>query len=344
MKTKDLTSTNRIILWACGIALIVVLFVPLWQIELAAPQYPEGLILKMYPHKLAGNVDIINGLNHYIGMKTLHTEDFVEFTILPYIIGFFALCCMAVAVFLRSFKSLSGLLVLFIGFGIVAMADFWRWEYQYGHELDPNAAINVPGMSYQPPLIGYKQLLNFGAYSIPDIGGWIFIGVGLSLLTAVVLQYKHLKGLRSKRGKTPVLLFLSLILLTTSCQVAPEPLKVGTDACSFCKMGVASTHFGAELVTKKGKIYKFDDMHCLVGFLKDKTVNIVDVRNMYIVDYEEPHGLIDLQKAFLLESENLRSPMGSNIAGFVTEKQFQQNSKSSQGRAVQLKMLLSAIK
>ena len=58
----------------CGIALTAVLFVPMWKIELQAPQYPEGLELKIYPHKLGGNVDIINGLNHYIGMKTLHEE------------------------------------------------------------------------------------------------------------------------------------------------------------------------------------------------------------------------------------------------------------------------------
>lgn len=193
MKSTDLTVTNRIIVLVCGIALFAVLFVPLWQIELAAPQYPEGLVLKMYPNRIAGNVDIINGLNHYIGMKTLYTEDFLEFTILPYIITFFAVLSLAVGLFLRTFKWLLGLFSLFVIFGIVAMADFWRWEYQYGHDLDPNAAINVPGMSYQPPLIGYKQLLNFGAYSVPDTGGWIFIVVGLSLLVAVALQLKHKK-------------------------------------------------------------------------------------------------------------------------------------------------------
>jgi len=53
------------------------------------------------------------------------------------------------------------LFTLFVLFGIIAMVDFWRWEYDYGHDLDPNAAIIVPGMAYQPPLIGFKQLLNF---------------------------------------------------------------------------------------------------------------------------------------------------------------------------------------
>ena len=192
MKNKQLSLFSKVITIVCALGLIAVLFVPLWQIELAAPQYPEGLVLKMYPHKLGGNVDVINGLNHYIGMKTLHAENFIEFTILPYIIGFFAAFCLLV-VFINRKKWLNYLFISFVTFGIIAMVDFYRWNYNYGHDLDPNAAIQVPGMSYQPPLIGYKQLLNFGAYSIPDIGGWIFIGVGVLLLTAVIMQWRDNK-------------------------------------------------------------------------------------------------------------------------------------------------------
>ena len=70
MKNNRLINWVRILLIIGGVLLVIVLFVPLWQIQLSAPQYPEGLILKIYPHKLGGNVNIINGLNHYIGMKT----------------------------------------------------------------------------------------------------------------------------------------------------------------------------------------------------------------------------------------------------------------------------------
>src|SRR6185312_8533260 len=188
MNNDNLSALSKILIFISGILLILVLFVPLWQIELEAPQYPEGLVLKMYPHKIGGNVDIINGLNHYIGMRTLHTKDFIEFTVLPYIVGFFALLCFIV-VALKKQKWLTVLFTLFVIFGIVAMVDFWRWEYAYGHELNPDAPIQVPGMAYQPPLIGYKQLLNFGAFSIPDVGGLLFILVGLLLLTALLLPW-----------------------------------------------------------------------------------------------------------------------------------------------------------
>ena len=77
------------LLLLCGIGLIWVLFTPMWRIDLDAPQYPEGLRMLIYANKLAGNIDIINGLNHYIGMKTLHADDFVEFKVLPGIILFF---------------------------------------------------------------------------------------------------------------------------------------------------------------------------------------------------------------------------------------------------------------
>ena len=91
MKNNKLTGYTRWLILLCGVVLFAVLFFPIWQIQLAAPQYPEGLVLLIYANKLGGNVDIINGLNHYIGMKTLHTADFFEFTILPYIIGAFAI-------------------------------------------------------------------------------------------------------------------------------------------------------------------------------------------------------------------------------------------------------------
>ena len=141
-------------------------------------------------------VDIINGLNHYIGMKTLHKEDFIECTVLPYIIGFFAFCALAVAIIAKK-NGLYALFISFILFGILAGVDFYRWNYEYGHNLDPNAAIRVPGMSYQPPLIGYKQLLNFGAYSIPDIGGWMLIASGFLLFLLVVKEANLLKKFKN---------------------------------------------------------------------------------------------------------------------------------------------------
>ena len=265
MSNNKVPNLTRIILLVCGLALIIVLFTPIWRIDLSAPQYPEGLFLLIYADKLAGNVDIINGLNHYIGMKTLHTDDFIEFKALPIIIPVFAgLFVLVAAVASRLMMRI--LLFLFVTFGILAMVDFWKWEYDYGHNLDPNAAIIVPGMAYQPPLIGFKQLLNFGAYSFPDIGGWIFISVGVALLAVVVLDWKKVK--KNNQGAAIKLLIFGLISIgLSSCSTEPEPIRIGKDNCQFCKMTISDKRFGAEIVTKKSKIFKFDDQHCLFYYM-----------------------------------------------------------------------------
>jgi copper chaperone NosL len=81
--------------------------------------------------------------------------------------------------------------VLFTLGAVAGLADFWKWGYEYGHELDPHAAIKVPGMSYQPPLIGSKQLLNFHATSWPGLGGWIAILAVGAVVTVAVLEWRR---------------------------------------------------------------------------------------------------------------------------------------------------------
>lgn len=331
MEKERLNVWIRLLLVICGLALIPVLFVPMWKIDLVAPQYPEGLMLLIYPDKLAGNVDIINGLNHYIGMKTLHTGDFFEFTILPYIIGFFVLLFIITGVIGRR-KFLYLLFFLFVGFGILAMYDFWRWEYNYGHNLDPNAAIIVPGMAYQPPLIGYKQLLNFAAYSVPDMGGWIFVSVGLVLMACVIFTWWKAKKHVSKFAK-PVMA-LCMLIGFSSCSTGPEPIKIGSDQCYTCKMTISDARFGAEIVTTKGKVYKFDDTHCLVSYLNTKDLETKEIKNIFFTDYSGTHQFINAEKARLLKSAELRSPMGGNVAAFDNNDSLQLYKKRFPGTAV----------
>ena len=283
-----------------------------------APQYPEGLRLLMYANGLAGNIDIINGLNHYIGMKTLHSDDFVEFKVLPYIIVFFSICFIGVAILAKR-KWMNLLFVLFVAFGVLAMVDFWRWEFNYGHDLNPDAAIKVPGMAYQPPLIGYKQLLNFGAWSVPDIGGWIFIAVGALLLGAVVYEWRRGRKTITQISKLPFWIIGLSSLLLGSCSNDPEPIRLGQDNCDFCKMTVSDSRFGAEIVTKKGKIFKFDDAHCVNAFLDSKTVASEEIAGIYFTDFIQPHELLNVEQAYFLQSPKLKSPMNGNIAAFSQE-------------------------
>jgi copper chaperone NosL len=173
---KKMSNTSRILIAIGSLALGIMFFVPVWSIYLIAPQYPEGLSMQIWLYKITGQVEIINGLNHYIGMKHIKAEMFPEFQFLVYILGLFMLFGLVTAVTGRR-KLLFYYLILSVIGGVAAIVDFYLWGYDYGHNLDPSAAIQVPGLSYQPPLIGHKKLLNFDAYSYPDTGGWVLVAV-----------------------------------------------------------------------------------------------------------------------------------------------------------------------
>lgn len=180
-KTNIMQKLKPISRWIIAIAALLMTssyFVPLWQILMWAPQYPEGLEMKIWINTLSGDVKIISALNHYIGMKHIEVEMFPEFKYMIYIVGFIIGIGLLTALVNKRFMLIT-YASLILASGIGALVDFYVWGYDYGHNLDPTAPIVVPGMSYQPPLIGTKQLLNFTAFSGPDIGGWIFLVAGI---------------------------------------------------------------------------------------------------------------------------------------------------------------------
>lgn len=340
MTENKLSIATRVLLVAGAIMLAISIFVPIWRIELAAPQYPEGLVMLIHANKLGGDVEIINGLNHYIGMQTLHAENFIEFTVLPYIIGAFALLMLLTAMVGRKWL-LYFSFTAFALFGVLAMVDFWRWEYNYGHNLDPHAAIIVPGMAYQPPLIGYKQLLNFGAYSIPDVGGWLFIVCGVLALAAVLLEAGAFNRFRKSGSKSAVVAGLSLLLISCS-QTGISPIKLHKDNCNFCKMTIADGRFAAELITDKGRVYKFDDVSCMMRYATQNKKH--NYRQKFVNDYNADNVLIDAGTAFFIYSEKVRSPMRGDIAGFATKESAEKYAKEWNAEIFEWEKLSSKVK
>jgi len=189
MKTQ-----SKIIVILASLILILSFFFPIWYIDLEAPQYPEGIGLEIWLNKITGqkpnDLANINGLNHYIGMKEIVPDAIPELKIMPFII-----------IFLIVFGLISGIsgkrslvyiwIVLFFIIATVGLYDFYMWEYDYGHNLNPHAAIKIPGMAYQPPLIGSKMLLNFNAISMPHIGSLILV---LAVVLAAVALYLDKKN------------------------------------------------------------------------------------------------------------------------------------------------------
>jgi copper chaperone NosL len=163
---------------------------PLWEVRLLAPQYPEGLGMRIFAYTVKGikpnDLDNINGLNHYIGMMPIHPDAIPELRWMPWILALLVVTGLVAAV-RNSRRLLLGWLGSFAALALVGLWDFWRWEYNYGHKLDRETAIIViPGMSYQPPLIGSKQLLNFTATAWP---GGAVIALGLAFLIAALVWW-----------------------------------------------------------------------------------------------------------------------------------------------------------
>ncbi len=194
-----MTRNSRLAVALASVLLLVLFVTPLWWIILDAPQYPEGLGLFIWINQITGqnphDLKTINGLNHYIGMKTITPESIAELRIMPFIVGALILLGLVTAWSGRR-RMLVVFLTVFLGILLAGLVDFYLWEYDYGHNLNPAAAIKVPGMSYQPPLIGTKQLLNMRTTSIPHIGG--LVAIISFLIGSVVLfrEWRRMKGTR----------------------------------------------------------------------------------------------------------------------------------------------------
>ena len=184
---KQLRPISRIAIALSALLMGSAYFVPLWRILMWAPQYPEGLAMKIWINNITGDVKIISALNHYIGMRHIEVSMFPEFTYMIYIVAFVIAIGVLTSIVNRRYM-LYVYTTIIVACGIAALTDFYLWGYDYGHNLDPRAAIVVPGMVYQPPVIGTKQLLNFTAFSGPDVGGWIFLGAGILAIGSLVFE------------------------------------------------------------------------------------------------------------------------------------------------------------
>jgi len=330
---KKMRGLSRIITAVASLVLIATYFLPVWAIYLIAPQYPEGLAMQIWLNKLSGDVEIINGLNHYIGMKHIKEEMFPEFKFLVYIIGFFVAYGLTVAVS-GSRKLLGSYCILLVIFAIAALVDFYMWGYDYGHNLDPKAAIQVPGLTYQPPLIGHKKLLNFDAFSYPDTGGWIILAAGVAIVAAWFVEWrKNRKTTMKKRiNLNAFTTGAAACLLLAGCNPKAEPIQYGKDNCNECNMTIMDPKFGGEIVTKKGKVFKFDDAHCIAAFLKERKVALDNLHKIYFVDYSGGQEFLDTKTATFVLGSRLQSPMGSNSAAFATPALAEEKATAIEGK------------
>lgn len=166
---------------------------PLWQLTMFAPQYPDGLRMNIYSYKLDGgnggqDVREINVLNHYIGMKDIEEADFTEFKWMPFVIGAIALLGLRAAAHGRM-MDLVDVAVLYTYFAAFSLWSFGYKLYVYGHNLDKGAPVRVP--PFMPPVFGHEKLANFDVYSYPMVGAYMLGATVVVLVVAVVLAWRE---------------------------------------------------------------------------------------------------------------------------------------------------------
>ncbi|MCB7482104.1 hypothetical protein [Christiangramia sediminis] len=186
------------IIMILGSLLLLGLFkFPLWNIMLGAPQYPDPMGMNIYITGIEGvnefDIQNIDGLNHYIGMKKIpKPEEMWEFEVFPIVIGGMAALGVIIGILgffgKLSYKWFLGWLILTSVLGILGMYDFNNWLTEYGTDLDPNAIMKMTHpdgtpMTYKPPLFGHQKMLNFDVDSWPHTGAYmLFAGMALSLI------------------------------------------------------------------------------------------------------------------------------------------------------------------
>ena len=122
------------------------------------------------------------------------------------------------------------------------------------------------------------------------------------------------------RTKIFLICLSSILLIMVGLQACqgnsePKPIKFGSDQCAYCKMTISDARFGTQLQTKKGRVYNFDDVQCMISFVKESNVKKQEVSAYYLPDYVS-NKLLPAEQMLYLKSEELKSPMRGNIAAF----------------------------
>ncbi len=189
----SLTVKSRLLLLVAALALVPTFFMPVWHLNFGAQQYPEGLTMFIYPSEMVGGDDgndlnEINILNHYIGMDELREEDFNEFKWIPLVIGLMIVLSLRASA-IGTLSSLVDIIVFTIYFAGFAMWRFWFMLYNYGHNLDPKAAVQVE--PFTPPVFGTKMVGQFTVGSYPSAGAYLFVLFGALLIAGIYFTYKE---------------------------------------------------------------------------------------------------------------------------------------------------------
>jgi copper chaperone NosL len=335
---------TRLLLALAAVLLIPVFKLPLWSIRIVAPQYNDGLGMFIGLRDIWGHrehdIQNINILNHYIGMKPIVPAEVDVLQVMPVVVAFL-IGLAVVAALVNRWWMTGAWLVFFTVLGSAGMYEFYSWNYDYGYNLSPDAPIKVPGMTYVPPLIGTKTLLTIHASSWPSWGTLFLMLAFGSAAAALALELRSRRdAVGASNADRPAatgggslsaaaVMLVVLVTLASGCaraagdgtQLAQVP-EFAPDGgpCAYCDGEIPAERFGAELVTHAGAAYRFMSVECLAGFVASGRVPADAIRSMHVVDYNDGERLIEATTALYVRSEQRRSPNGLDLLATDSEK------------------------
>lgn len=141
-------------------------------------------------------------------------------------------------------------------------------------------------------------------------------------------------------------IFFCLLAFTAfaGCDMSAQPIHYGKDQCEFCKMMIVDNHFGAEILTVKGKTLKFDSGECMVHFRNQNRINAADVKQYLVTDYNHPFKMLDATLCFFLQSTQLPSPMGANLSAYASEMEAYVQKQTHEGIVMNWQQLIDNLK
>ena len=195
-KTRTLYRLPNILLGAAAILLLASMFLPYWKMTLHAPQYPKGLSVEVFVNRMTGDVDEIDGLNHYIGMRPLGEAAQLERAVSFVAVGALVLLVMA-AIFVHSPWALLFALPALL-WPFVFIGDMYFWMRNFGLNLDPTAPLSSSIDPFVPPILGSGMVGQFETVATFEIGLWLaFLAVGL-IVAGLYYQRRAYKPLVEK--------------------------------------------------------------------------------------------------------------------------------------------------
>ncbi len=170
---------------AAAFLLVVSIFLPYWILHLKAPQFPDGLTVQAYLNRLEGDVEILEGLNHYVGMPSFEHGAVLERSLS--IIALIVLAGLLIASFLFHNRWVVVFTLPALLFPIIFVADLQYWLWRYGHSLDPTAPLSHAVGEFTPPVFGPARIAQFETLALPGPG--FVLAVIAALLVAAGLWY-----------------------------------------------------------------------------------------------------------------------------------------------------------